>query len=235
MMHIGKANARFDYYMQKNVNEVTLINKCTKEKDIGVSFDENLSFDAHIQSTINKANSMTGIIRRTFTYLNKNSLVKLYCALVRPHVEYGVKIWFPYLKRQSVAVEKVQRRATKILNELQYLTYTEKMKKLSLPSLKYRRIRGDMIFVYKLMNGLVNIDWHDFFTMTKSDITRGAKHKLFVRYSRTSMRKYTFSNRAVPVWNEISANTKSAQSLNSFKNLLDNDPVFKIHMYEYDG
>ena len=40
------------------------------------------------------------------------------------------------------------------------------------------------------------IDWHDFFTMTKSDITRGAKHKLFVRYSRTSMRKYTFSNRA---------------------------------------
>ena len=63
------------------------------------------------------------------------------------------------------------------------------MKKLSLPSLKYRRIRGDMILVYKLLNGLVNIDWHDFFTMTKSDITRGAKHKLFVRYSRTSMRK----------------------------------------------
>ena len=149
VMHIGKANARFDYYMQKNVNEVTLINKCTKEKHIGVIFDENLSFDAHIQSTINKANSMTGIIRRTFTYLNKNSLVKLYCALVRPHVEYGVKIWFPYLKRQSVAVEKVQRRVTKILSELQYLTYTERMKKLSLPSLKYRRIRGDMILVYK--------------------------------------------------------------------------------------
>ena len=92
-----------------------------------------------------------------------------------------------------------------------------------------------MLLVYKLMNALVNIDWHDFFTMTKSDITRGAKHKLFVRYSRTSMRKYTFSNRAVPVWNEISANTKSAQSLNRFKILVDNDPVFKIHMYEYDG
>ena len=61
MMHIGKANARFDYYMQKNVNEVTLINKCTKEKDIGVIFDENLSFDAHIQSTINKANSTPNI------------------------------------------------------------------------------------------------------------------------------------------------------------------------------
>ena len=43
----GKANARFDYYMQKNVNEVTLINKCTNEKDIGVIFYENLSFDAH--------------------------------------------------------------------------------------------------------------------------------------------------------------------------------------------
>ena len=110
----------------------------------------------NIQSTINKANSMTGIIRRTFRYLNKNSLVKLYCALVRPHVEYGVEIWFPYLKRQSVAVEKVQRRATKKLSEIKYLTYTERMQTLSLPSLKCRRIRGDMILVYKLMKGLVN-------------------------------------------------------------------------------
>ena len=73
-----------------------------------------------------------------------------------------------------MAIEKVQRRATK------HLTYTERMEILLLPSLKYRRIRGDMILVYKIMNGLVDIDWINLFTLTRSEITRGSKHKLFI-------------------------------------------------------
>ena len=81
-------------------------------------FDENLLFDSHIQSIINKLNQMIGIIRRIFTYLNRSIFLHLYKALVRPQREYGHEIWFPRLKRQSVAIEKVQRRATKLLSEL---------------------------------------------------------------------------------------------------------------------
>ena len=103
-----------------------------------------------------------------------------------------------------------------------------------LPSLKCRRIRGDMILVYKIMNGLVDIDWTHFFTLTRSEITRGSKHKLFIEYSRTNTRKYTFSNRTVTLWNALSDNTKAAPSLNIFKNKLDNDAIFKPLMYEYD-
>ena len=121
-----------------------------------------------------------------------------------------------------------------LVNELKHLSYDERMENLVLPSLKYRRLRGDMILIYKLMNGLVDIDWHCFFTLTKTKITRGSKHKLFIKYSKTSIRKNTFSNRSVPVWNALNDNTKSALSLNHFKNLLDEDPKFKTYMYEYD-
>ena len=233
VMQAGKCNPRHDYFMH-NETETILITKCSEEKDLGVIFDENLLFDSHIQSIINKSNQMIGIIRRTFTYLNRSIFLHLYKALVRPHLEYGHEIWFPRLKRQSVAIEKVQRRATKLLSELKDLTYTERMEILMLPSLKCRRIRGDMILVYKIMNGLVDIDWTHFFTLTRSEITRGSKHKLFIEYSRTNTRKYTFSNRTVTLWNALSDNTKAAPSLNIFKNKLDNDAIFKPLMYEYD-
>ena len=231
VMHIGKLNPKFDYPMLKNKKDI-IIKKCTYEKDLGVTFDDNLQFDAHVQRVINKANSMIGIISRTFTYLNKRILVNLNKTLVRPHLEFGNEIWFPTLKRQSAAIEKVQRRATQILNELKHISYDECMKNLTLPSLKYRRLRGDMILIYKLMNGLVDIDWHCFFTLTKTKIIRCSKHKLFIKYSTTSIRKNTFSNRSVPVWNALNDNT--ALSLNHFKNLLDKDPKFKTYMYEYD-
>ena len=195
-MDLGKTNPKFEYVMRLKNDELVVINKCTDEKDLGVIFDYKLSFDAHIQNAINRANRMLGIICRTFTFLNKITLLNLYKALVRPHLEYGNEIWFPLLKRQSAAIEKVQRRTTKFLREVYTLNYKA-------PSLKYRRLRGDMITVYKLLNGLVEIDWQTFFTLSKSDKTRGSHRKLYIKYSKTSIRKNAFSNRAVPIWNFI--------------------------------
>ena len=70
--------------------------------------------------------------------------------MVRPVLEYGNVIWFPYLKRQSAAIEKVQRRATRMLPFLSDLCYEERLKILKLPTLKHRRLRGDMIQTYKI-------------------------------------------------------------------------------------
>ena len=76
--------------------------KCTEEKDLAVIFDKDLIFDTHsVQSAINKANSMLGIIRRTFSFLNKDILLQLYKTLVHPHLEYGNVIWHPVFKRQE--------------------------------------------------------------------------------------------------------------------------------------
>ena len=103
-------------------NEKELENTLT-EKDVGVIFSKNLKFDEHINSVVKKANMITGLIKRSFTYLDKNMFLQLYKALVRPHLEYANVIWHPQYKRQSQMIEKVQRRATKILSELKDYSY----------------------------------------------------------------------------------------------------------------
>ena len=71
---------------------------------------------------------------------------------MRPHLEYAQEIWQPFLKRQSKLIEGVQRRATKLIPEIRNLTYEERLKYLKLPTLKYRRLRGDMILTFNLFN-----------------------------------------------------------------------------------
>ena len=82
--------------------------------------------------------------------------------MVRPRLEYGNAIWYPYLKRKSKSIERVQRRATRLVFKPNTLNYSERTRFLHLPSLKFRRIRGDLIQVYKIMNGMDNLDWQDF-------------------------------------------------------------------------
>ena len=102
------------------------------EKDIGVTLDSKLNFEKHINEKINKANSILGTIRRTFTYIETENFTNLYKALVRPHIEYANQIWSPYLKKQTEAIENVQRRATKMIPSLKQLPYTERLRKLNL-------------------------------------------------------------------------------------------------------
>ena len=85
-MHIGNKNPCYEYTMDIG-NNLQIINTCTDEKDLGVTFDNNLSFGPHIQTVINKANQMIGIIKRAFTFKDKFTFLRLYKAFVRPRLE----------------------------------------------------------------------------------------------------------------------------------------------------
>ena len=145
VMHLGKDNPHWTYDIIHGNDKKHTLETCEEEKDLGVIFDSKLTFDKHINSAINKGNRILGLIRRSFTGIGNKVLVQLYKSLVRPHLEYGNQIWNPFLKRQSRAIERVQRRATKLIKHLSDLEYGERLEKLKLPSLKYRRIRGDLI------------------------------------------------------------------------------------------
>ena len=82
---------------------------------------------------------------------------------MRPILEYGNSIWSPLYKRQSVALENVQRRFTKSIPGLENVPYHERLKSIGLPSLKYRRMRGDLIQCYKIFNGIDDLRINDFF------------------------------------------------------------------------
>ena len=91
-----------------------------------------------------------------------------------------------------------------------------------------------MIQVFKIINGLDDLNWRDFIIKAVSNVTRHSEHKLFVRYSRTNKRKNTFSIRVVPMWNGLCQATKSADTVNIFLNRLDKDPSLNAFIYEYD-
>ena len=93
---------------------------------------------------------MIGLIKRNFIHMDSRTFIMLYKALVRPHVEYANSIWSPYKKGDIQAIEKVQKRATKLVISLKKLPYKERVLQLNLHTLKYRRLRGDMIEVYKI-------------------------------------------------------------------------------------
>ena len=92
---------------------------------------------------------MLGIIKRNFKYLN------IQCFMVRTHLDYCSSVWNPYHKGDIEALEKVQKRAKKILPELKHLSYCDRLRACNLTMLHYRRIRGDMIETYKIVTGKI--------------------------------------------------------------------------------
>ena len=74
-------------------------------------------------------------------------------SLVRPHIEYINQVWSPHLIKHITALENVQRRASKLIPGYKELDYKEHLNRLNLPTLSYRRLRGDMIEIYKILTG----------------------------------------------------------------------------------
>ena len=147
--------------------------------------------------------------------------VTLYKSLVKPVIEYGNIIWGPHYSLDQQNIEKIQRRATRALAVLKDTPYTERLRILGLPSLQYRRLRGDMILLYRLVNNDISIDFSDLFTISSVTSTRGHIYKLYKPHATTRARCHFFSVRAVNSWNSLPDYVVTAQSLNVFKNQLD--------------
>ena len=139
-MRIGNSGVDlFTYKLKENDKGMAL---AQAEKDIGVVTDSKLSFENHINEKVNKANSVMGVIRRTFEFLDIKTFKLLYTALVRPHTEYANQVWLHIWKKKTIdQLENVQRRATKSTPGLSNLTYEERLRKTDLPTLTYRWFR----------------------------------------------------------------------------------------------
>ena len=230
-LHIGKNNPQHDYYFTTEEGR-KYIPKCTEEKDLGVTFDKSLKFDVHIDNIVKKANSMIGLVKRNFSFIDIDIFLHLYKALIRPHLEYGQVIWSPQFIRQSKKIENVQRRATRLIPSLKNLSYEDRLKKLKLPTLKYRRLRGDMINVYKILNEDNTCNKNLLPLCNSKYFTRGHDKKLQKNRFKCNLRKHTFSLRVTNCWNSLSDSVTNASSINNFKKLLD-DQLQNLQ-YEYD-
>ena len=122
-----------------------------------------------------KENQILGLIRRTIMYKEKQLIVLLYKAIVRPHLEYCIQAWRPYRKKDIDKLERIQRRATKIIPELRDLSYESHLLQCGLTTPETRRLRGDQIEVFKIVNGYEDVDRNMFFKLKEGSGTRGHK------------------------------------------------------------
>ena len=189
----------FDSY---KLGEKTL-NTVHEERDLGVVIDQDLTFEKHMLEKIKKANQKVGLIRRSFMHMDKEMFLMLYKSLIRPQLEYANQVWAPRLQKHKTMLENVQRRATKLVPGLEDLSYEERLRELKLPTLAYRRLRGDLIEVFKIMSGKCDsVVCEGLIVRREGERSSGHPLKIFKERPRQDMRKNGFPHRVVDIWNK---------------------------------
>ena len=215
-LHTGHGNEDAQYTMGD-----TVLNTTVKEKDLGLTISADMKVSEQCAIAAAKGNQILGLIRRKIVFKKKELIIPLYKTIVRPHLEYCIQAWRPYRKKDIDILGRVQRRATKMIQKLRNISYEMRLKECGLTTLETRRLRGDQIEVFNILNGYENIDRNIFFSVKEERRTRGHGVTLAKKQCRLDIRTFSFSQRTVNEWNRLSAGCVGASSVNVFKNKID--------------
>lgn len=236
VMTLGHPLDVSDYTMTQNDGKRISVQRSYLERDLGIMIDSELNFSEHIHMVSKKANGIMAVIKRTFTCLDCECFNLLYKSLVRTHLEYGVTTWFPYKMKDIETIEKIQKRATKQVKQIRHLIYSERLKRLNLPTLRYRRHRGDMIEVYKILHNIYDKEvTTGILNLSSNTSTRGHSLKLTTQRSRLELRRNSFAVRVVKPWNSLSEEVVMSPSVRVFESRLDkmwNNQLMKFNYKE---
>ena len=198
-----------------------VLGRTTQEMDLGVTFSADMKVSEQRGIAASKGNKIIRLIRIIIMYKEKQLIVPLYKAIVRPHMEYFIQAWRPYRKKDIVKLERIQRRATKMIPELRDLSYESRLLQCGLTTLETRSLRGDQIEVFKIVNGYEDVDRNMFFKLKEGSKTRGHEATLVMEQCRLDTRKYSFSQRVINEWNKLPNDCVNAIIVNMFKNRFD--------------
>lgn len=215
VMHVGHRNNKAKYELRGRELEI-----CNEEKDLGVIITDDLKSSKQCIAVEKKAQKILGYIKRQFTTRKEETILTLYNALVRPHLEYAVQFWSPSQRKDIERLERVQARATKLIPSIRHISYERRLTRLNLYSLEKRRLRGQLIETFKILKGIDNIDYSKLFTLCGNQ-TRSNGWKLDLKRFSTTQCGEFFTYKIASYWNRLPTDVVNSASVNQFKNKLD--------------
>ena len=219
IMHFGHGNMKKEYF----INGEKLCSP-QNQKDLGVTISNSCTPGVQCALAAKKANQVLGQINRSFTCYTHEIMTQIYKVFVRSHLEYAVAAWSPWHQKDIDVLEKIQRRATRRMSDIQG-TYPERLKKLNLTTLEERRLRGDAIEMFKCLKGFYDVEKEKLFTINEVDQPKTRHQKshmpLNVPRSKLDLRKNSFCVRGPTLWNSLPSNVRDSSSVNAFKNAYD--------------
>ena len=222
IMHIGRKNNQHVYTMAGQPLQVI-----DNEKDIGVIISNNMKPSLQCANASRRASAVLTQISRAFMYRDKNTFLQLYKQFVRCHLEFAIPAWSPWLVSDIEILERVQKRAVRMIVGLHGRTYEEKLIELGLKTLESRRKRYDLVQTFKIINGFDKVNSSIWFRMVDDQQTRLTRNtsynkNLIATRFKTDIRRNFFSCRVVSLWNNLPIEVKESKSVISFKTKLEN-------------
>nr|VZI34782.1 unnamed protein product [Spirometra erinaceieuropaei] len=188
------------------------------QKDLGVLTTSSLKPSAHCSMVTKSAMSVLYAIKRALMDFDEEAFSTTFGTFVRPHLEYGIQAWRPWTVEDQICIERVQRRATKMVRGQSSFPYATRLVNLNCFPLSYRQLRGDLLQAFRIVKGLdCSLAFEDFFELATTTNLRGHPLKLRTQQARLDVRKFSFSVRVIKPWNELPADVVMSPSLQSFK------------------
>lgn len=191
-----------------------------EERYLGLILSDSLKPSAHCQRVAAAAHLKLNLLFRCFGLLHIRPFLLIYRGLIRPGLEYASEAWSPSQQGDIDVVERVQRRATRMVVGMLGLSYEDRLRSLSLQTLQTRRRRADLILTFKLLHNLVDYDYRNLLTLSATTNLRGHSLKLEKIRGRLNLRIHSFPFRIVSPWNGLPESVVSAPSITAFKNRL---------------
>jgi hypothetical protein len=189
-------------------------------KDLGVVISDDLEPTLHISYVITKAFKISNLILRIFKTNKIEIFKKAFYTLVLPILEYASVVWNPIYAKDINSLETVQRRFTKRAQRkcgIGVESYTTRLKRWRLDSLELRRLKADLVWVYKIIYGYVDINREQFFRICQTELEIKIYPLPLSSRCRNNTQFNTIANRTYRIWNSMPASIRNSVSVTAFK------------------
>ena len=194
-----------------------ILENIEEEKDLGIYINNDLSWGNNIRMNIKSANRAIGWISRNVIDRDPYVLRNIYKSLIRPKLETCVQLWNPAACHGNwsliLELESIQRRFTRLANDLGSLPYSERLESMKLTTLGERRIRGDLIETFKMLNGIVDYG-KDVFKVSRSGSNIVSRVNIVCTDKRINKLRSSFlPERVRTYWNSLPMYVKRSKNV----------------------